>query len=231
MSTQIKEHPIIFSGSMIRAILDGSKSQTRRVISPQPVDEDECGPYIQVPEVTDWGCGETLTFMGRKHIKCPYGVPGDTLWVRETARVVGAFVPSVENILLEYRADGGLARPRWLNTVAQTRWLVRNHEGRWMPSIHMPRWASRISLTVKDVRVERVQDITADDCINEGIEAVTQDAYEYDCDGAPNNKYQVLDEDAMLESFQELWDSINGKRGYGWASNPWVWVVEFERDG
>ena len=227
MSTQIKEHPIIFSGSMIRAILDGSKSQTRRVISPQPVDEDECGPYIQVPEVTDWGCGETLTFMGRKHIKCPYGVPGDMLWVRETfviedtgdygppnplpedrpVRIEGDDIEGEIYLIPHYRATE--PEP---HIVPWDRIDGCDDTTRWHPSIHMPRWASRISLTVKDVRVERVQDISEEDARDEGVEFAPA--------GPGNCTNYVI-------GFADLWDSINARRGYGWDVNPWVWRVEF----
>ena len=223
MSTQIKEHPIIFSGSMIRAILDGSKSQTRRVISPQPVDEDECGPYIQVPEVTDWGCGETLTFMGRKHIKCPYGVPGDTLWVREMHYRYGKWIKNgitatgrqkwkfielddkPKNVTVRYAENA----PNELSKRPAVGWYKR-------PSIFMPRWASRMNLTVKNVRVERVQDISEEDARDEGVEFAP---------AGPGNCTNYVG------GFADLWDSINGKRGYGWDVTPWVWVVEFERDG
>jgi len=129
---------------------------------------------------------------------------------------------------------------------------------KWTPSIFMPRWASRDNLTVKSVRVERVQDISADDCQDEGIERIDRAEYDYDSDGAPNNKYWVMDDEAMIESFAALWDSINAKprarmRGGEIAfyeSFPWdgerrteqyhgkphhihpnshVWRIEFER--
>ena len=196
----MKERPILFSGAMIRAILDGTKTQTRRVMKPQPntLAEYEFSPYI----------GHiNLSLQSKQVVKCPYGTPGDGLWVRETF----AYYPDVKHVIYREREGAELA--------AQGTDL----SGCWKPSIFMPRWASRITLEVKAVRVERVQDITEDDAKAEGAtplevphlrEAMEQGGLRY---GA--HKF----------GFSELWDSINAKRGFGWDANPWVWVVEFVR--
>ena len=126
-------------------------------------------------------------------LKCPYGAPGDRLWVRETWDTDGKTIA--------YRA-----------TTPET--TTDPEPMRWRPSIHMPRWASRLTLAVTSVRVERVQEITEADARAEGIEPQRSD---------------YSGEDSNSLQFRDLWDSINAARGYGWAVNPWVWVVEFER--
>lgn len=177
----MSEHPILFSGPMVRAILAGQKTMTRRVVN---------------GEALKWLTPDTFppAFVADWNGLCPYGVPGDLLWVRE------AFMPrpGFERVSRpHYRADDD--RPEW--------------RGLWKPSIHMPRWASRITLRVTDVRVERVQEITEGDAVREGVQAI------------PEAPASLTDRTA----FASLWDSLNAKRGHGWDVNPWVWVVSFER--
>lgn len=172
--------------------MDGRKTQTRRVIKPQPAS-------VTATAKDGW-CFSHGEF-GHKSIYCPYGQPGDRLWVRET------WAPDVE---LGEERDGlsiyGVAyRERDENYL---------DEVKWRPSIHMPRWASRITLEVTDVRAERVQDISIDDILAEGIERDDSDSQYW----RENTGHR----------FVELWNFINEKRGYSWASNPWVWVVEFK---
>jgi len=199
----MKEYPILFSSEMVRAILEG-KTQTRRVIKPQPVVMRQSLDIPPLP-VLEWksypaAIGEVL---GQA---CPYGQPGDWLWVRETwavsKRLDGIpphkleFLTSNPDFPIDtiyYRADS-------CNGVNPLR-------GRWRSSIHMPRWASRIDLEITGNRIERVQDISEEDARAE--------VGEWGCD--------------TIEVFQELWDSINAKRGFGWDVNPWVWVIEFVR--
>lgn len=186
----MKEHPILFSGEMVRAILDGRKTQTRRVIKPQPV----CDSVVKHGE--EWlisyegCCVEDIN----KKLRCPYGAPKDCLWVREKFQYVK---PATDNE--RYR-----------------------DKEKWRPSIHMPRWASRITLEIKDIRVERVQDITATDCMKEGV-VYQSKSYEMSCFTAGERDRR------RAEDFRKLWDSINAKRGFGWDANPWVWVIEFAR--
>jgi len=187
----MKERPILFSGEMVRAIIDGRKTQTRRVVN------------------------EAVAFP-----PCPYGAPGDRLWVRET--------------FASFRAEGQPVTPRDARYVVLRDGAQVYADGKtypplaayaagafdaikWRPSIHMPRWASRITLEVVSVRVERVQSITEEDARAEGV-AVT----------APHLMHGALASMSARENFAVLWDSINGKRA-PWAVNPWVWRVEFRR--
>ena len=195
----MKEIPILFSTPMVRAILDGTKTQTRQVIKPQP--EYAFGDGRR--EVYKWKDGLfSLKFYPDRTIildYCPYGKPGDILCVRETFTLTqyGKHV---------YKAD---CRDKdgyyWSSVAADINGV------KWRPSIHMPRKAARIFLEVKSVRVERLQDISQEDIYAEGIQI--------DCVSSYANRF----------SFIKLWDTLNAKRGYSWESNPWVWVIEFAR--
>ena len=184
LKAAVKERPILFSGAMVRAILEGRKTQTRRVVKPTS------GPHSI--EKTICTPGSLAAFI--RH-RCPYGQPGDRLWVRETWGIHDA-----DPARAWFRADPGVE-----DCVAKS-----TAGWKWRPSIHMPRWASRITLRLTDVRVERVQDISVSDCIAEGLGYPTDDRY------------------AAVDNFKPLWDSINAARGYGWDANPWVWVLVFE---
>lgn len=181
----MKERPILFSGPMVRAIREGRKTQTRRVIKPQP----ECLQDVQAIQY-HLATGEPL-IVGRG---CPYGQPGDRLWVRETwqhCEHCGG---------VDYAAD--VNRPRNCRHCDATL-------GNWKPSIHMFREDARITLEIVGVRVERLQDISNEDCWNEGMSDATN----------PELK-------ANRKWFSELWESINGPGS--WDLNPWMWVIEFK---
>lgn len=198
----MKERPILFSGPMVRAILEGRKTQTRRVVKP-PLSPDHLGQWepttIGGTGITD-SRGNVVPEMGviwhtrtGQVIGCPYGQTGDNLWVRETWADLRPYNG------IAYRAD-----------VSKTGIITK-----WKPSIFMPRWASRITLEITGVRVERVQEITAMDCISEGIKR--------------SQAWDVHDRATEeICSFLSLWDSINGKK-HPWVSNPWVWVISFKR--
>lgn len=230
----MKERPILFSGEMVRAILDGRKTMTRRIISPKIVnnwdaprgsgDVDAGYPFISTSPNDEYVSVVKI---------CPYGQPGDRLWVRETWRV-GAWAENDGKIAVDYRADGH-ARKEWLY-VEDTdyfaklwqqstddaekalgrqdsyKWEPGASPCRWRPSIFMPRWASRINLEIVSVRVEMVQDISEKDAKREGV--------------GNSDPVRML---AYREHFQGLWDSINARRGYGWDVNPCVWVIEYKR--
>ena len=234
---QIAARPILFSAPMVRALLDGSKTQTRRVVKPQPwcnkVDqwlwERRPGQHIAFhPELDeDYYPGTKL-----QHV-CPYGQPGDTLWARETWACVETR-QSEKRACISYRAENEMSASMLLHPKD-----VPDHSAfdslrplkrKWRPSIHMPRWASRITLKVTGVRVERVQDIKYEDSIAEGIEDWTN-RYPGNKLRCWKNYHDNLPVTIPGVSFQTLWDSINAKRGHAWASNPWVWVVELEREG
>jgi hypothetical protein len=231
------DRPIIFSAEMVRAILKGRKTQTRRIATNLPPPPENAihpnherlhpAPYL------DAYCSEKKTpqnprgmsamwcwwtpdnRMGRE-FRCRYGQPGDQLWVRETW---GAVWPADEPVPLrqceiEYRADlppGCTDRPG--------EWPADEGNGpevpKWRPSIHMPRWASRITLRITDIRVERLQSVSHEECEAEG------------CPGGhgsiPGYPYSAT----PREHFQTLWNHINGPGA--WEANPWVWVISFER--
>jgi hypothetical protein len=227
------EHPILFSGEMVRAILDGRKTQTRRVAKFIPLESGlnlqasslGAGDYFTgAPET-----GKVLRSMGgscwqdrTKPLRCPYGQPGDRLWVRETWIPVwhGSYEPMdgkpTEYCLIEYAASA--------HSGYHTAW--DHYEGYWRPSIHMPRWASRVTLEVTGIRVERIQEISEADSLLEGVKALTGDFagcfVVADVPGAMSGT-------TAKECFQRRWDLLNAKRGFGWDANPWVWVIEFKR--
>ncbi|MBY0438575.1 MAG: hypothetical protein K2W80_10315 [Burkholderiales bacterium] len=204
-----RERPIIFSAPMVRAILNGSKTQTRRIVKPQPVIRD--GEPV-------WPIG-TKRPRGRGFEDCPYGQPGDRLWVRETHGVADRWLHDCETNpprCIAYRADLSARNfdPPYVPNTASWGWAGM----KWRPSIHMPRWASRITLEVTGVRVERLQDISEADAIAEGV---VQAPYGW-WSGFPGSSSPTA-----KGAYALLWDSINGPGS--WDANPWVWVVEFKR--
>lgn len=237
---EIKERPILFLAPMVRAILEGRKTVTRRPVKIQPRSKADIGsyglgqPFIRNPDVT------------KPNPECPYGRPGDRLWVRETWGVISHDFDEHGNMIdwepdrpaspiremrfgqgyysghAIYRADG------------EAVWAGDDDGGgddrsAWKPSIHMPRVVSRILLEITDVRVERLQDISEAQAIAEGIVGV---AFRPD-DGWPIcTGYMVGPDDGKTglettaaKAFAGLWDSVGGD----WEANPWVWVVEFKR--
>lgn len=204
----MKERPILFNGEMVKAILEGRKTQTRRVIKLR-IHEVGKISQITVDEIGVWQGKNPMSLMS-----CPYGKPGDRLWVRETFAYVscgendkGAIKKGENGIYPIGEYDWDFYKIRYAATEDNCDW-----EGGWKPSIYIPRWASRINLEITDVRVERVQDISEEDAQSEGVE------FE---ENSPSYEYSGL--------FAHLWNSINQKRGYGWDKNPWVWVIEFKR--
>ncbi|RLZ06841.1 hypothetical protein EAH57_15030 [Acinetobacter sp. 2JN-4] len=212
----MKERPILFSTEMVKAILEGCKTQTRRIMRRQP----DAVEYFK--------CGEETTDTNAKYAilrcynnpngfkKCAsgwsadarYKTPfhefnvGDQLWVRETWQIIGdpATLPCQLHNLI-YRADYPNCVDKRYDTIPDI------SEVKFKPSIHMPRWASRIQLEITNIRVERLNDISESDCLKEGV-------------GSP-----IL-RDCKKPKFMQLWESING--GGSWSRNPWVWVVEFK---
>ena len=207
-----KERPILFSGPMVRAILDNGKTQTRRVVKPQSAiltDQMARALGVQPPARENQAV-----------ISCPYGAPGDRLWVRETwaafttptyeygeADLIEGPVIQEEAAVV-YRADG------------------KSMPERWRPSIFMPRWASRILLEITDVRVERLQDISEDDARAEGITELSLQEGEPGAwwTAAPD---RCLHSRTPTGAYRRLWQSINGDGS--WDANPLVWVVSFKR--
>lgn len=228
----MKERPILFSGEMVRAILDGRKTQTRRVIKPQPT---QVLPEI-APQNWKWQKNESspVTGVGSEWMleQSPFGVPGDELWVRETWDV--CYKPRKKRVLIAYRADGDFTYDKTLDGIEENQLPKAWKDARWHPSIHMPRWASRIQLRIKDIRVERVQDITWKDIVAEGIVSERELVKKLPLiphlkEKSKENLYRLADLVARTSYWRPLWDKLNRKRGYGYERNPWVWVIEFER--
>ena len=228
----MKERPILFNAEMVRAVLDGRKTQTRRIAKVEACDTRPLGGGRVFITPTGFYVPRTP----EDHASyCPYGQPGDRLWVRESWRV-GAWNESDGKIAVDYRADNH-ARREWLDPnpdddgelfnrlweqssedcsgrvrpddEGRYQWKASESPCRWRPSIFMPRAFSRITLEITSVRVERVQAINSNDARAEGINRPI------------DARYPVVE-------FRALWDSINAGRGYGWEVNPWVWVIEFK---
>jgi hypothetical protein len=213
------ERPILFSAPMVLAILAGTKTQTRRAV--KLPHENRLGVWEPTrfggPNGGRTATGNTIPEQGGiwhtrtgDHLACPYGQPGDQLWVRETfARIDGQTQPWIET---DYKATYKLG-----DRLGDTLGIKK----RWTPSIHMPRHASRISLAITGVRVECLQDISEADAQAEGI------GYSERFGGYCIGMAQHFHSHDPLESFLSLWASING--GDSARANPWVWVVEFKR--
>jgi hypothetical protein len=240
-----KERPILFSSEMVRAILDNRKTQTRRVVaSRHPI--EFLGGRGQENDLSAWGWffdgpehhGYAVLARGmderRDHgcvsIPCPYGQPGDRLWVRETWRTAANLDHLSPRQIAKKAEDAGWAMPwcpiEYEADKSRVNWDAKmwGPAGKTRVSIHMPRWASRLTLEVTEVRVQRLQDISENDAEAEGIERSIDDRWpwrNYEREGAPFVR--------ASSSFMSLWDSINGERpGCSWGYNPWVWAVSFK---
>jgi hypothetical protein len=199
---EIKERPVLFSAPMVRAILEGRKTVTRRIVNPQYQADAWSVRRTTVPRHErhshDWWLPTgTQPYSALPH--CPYGNSGDRLWVRETHADIGC------RITYKADADDG----------------AHCQVKKWTPSIHMFRAHSRILLEIADVRVERLQDISGDQAEAEGVDASMCQQF---LETSPT-RYEC--KEAVLQGFAGLWESINGVGA--WHANPWVWVVEFKR--
>lgn len=199
---EMAEKPILFNTEMVRAILDGRKTQTRRIMKRQPpegekVEYDEYYNMLLIHNVPAW--------------YGPFEVD-DVLWVRETWKSATGDPAGGGYALFDtyvYKADGKAKDDYPVDEL-----MV---EDRWRPSIHMPRQAARLFLRVKGVRVERLQDISGKDCVAEGCDA---------------DMLSEVGEDFIRGVFNGIWDSTIKKKDqplYGWDANPWVWVIAFEK--
>ncbi|MDY1310854.1 hypothetical protein [Pseudomonas aeruginosa] len=218
-----RERPILFNDQMVRAILEGRKAVTRRVMKPQPTPCKDGGHH--------WPCNVHQSMLhverelqngegcwcGLAEAACPFGKPGDRLWVREawTIELLAAYGTEKgydSEYELRYRADDA-AREIHVAPGEPDPYLALydSQRGDWRPSIHMPRWATRILLEITAMRVERLQDITPNQCIAEG---------------AWREKDKELGRgQEAIAAFADLWRSTGGD----WDANPWVWVIEFKR--
>jgi hypothetical protein len=226
------DRPILFSAEMVRAILYGRKTQTRRAIKPQPtilakgyedIDQlgtakDRIGPLLFCPK------------------PCKYGAFGDALWVRETfcahwgapphgapqsyRIVTGDELPPIE----QQNGDFYQPVPSDIMTIWYEAEGNKPFHMKWKPSIHMPQWASRITLRITDIRVERLQDISEEDAIAEGV---ALERYVPVSDSAGKHSSGEAEPTDPVEEYRDLWNKINGPGA--WEANPWVWVISFER--
>ncbi|MFH3400365.1 morphogenetic protein [Klebsiella aerogenes] len=208
----MKERGMIFNGEMVRAILDGRKTQTRRIMAPQPADDIERCIFPN-PEAIGWKSSLRHKHGSTTAHFCHYGKPGDRIWVRETFQgplfdydLMDSYckdpTPFEKPEFCVYKADG-VPAPEFYDADDELHCC-------WRPSIHMPRWASRILLEITNVRVERLKSISDGDAIREGCS--TADMKSGDC---------------VADVFARLWASIYGAES--WNANPWVGVIEFKR--
>lgn len=245
----MKERPILFSTPMVRAILEGRKTQTRRIIKPQ---------YEVSGSI--WTSIKTKTWMHQSKIEncesllkvCPYGQVGDILWVRETWQVVfeleydhhamdgscvniREWIPnfdSVEKTCVGLSSEWSCAsmperNKYYVYMTSDIQFIDGKHKLKWKPSIFMPKAASRIKLEITDIRVERLCDITEKDAISEGIEYKEWKNGPVNCNGYKDYSGGGVYFPRPIASYYSLWESINGKGS--WEKNPFVWVITFNR--
>lgn len=227
----MKSKPILFSGEMVRAILEGRKTQTRRVCErPVSTSQNHLTHDPMVLYKSAWLKPKEWS---------PYGKPGDQLWVRETfvlERWEDEPAFAADKPTQYYPGDGTeFDEPYWLRPHYRATDPApdlcdeedNDPQCKWRPSIFMPRWVSRLTLEIVNIRVERLQDITKDDAKAEGVSNV------WSWDAERNNKHPEHFRRALLNpyvaNYSVLWDELNFKRGFGWNLNPWVWIIEFKK--
>jgi hypothetical protein len=238
---EVKERPVIFSGPMVKAILEGRKTQTRRICKPACDMGGELAGSVHPAKESGWiawwpgndpGLADFTKLAYQDGFQCPYGKPGERLWVRESAYISQPNFGLPEDAthkdydgqprVVSYTVDMGFDAKR----------CAQDYGVKCSPSIHMPRWASRITLEITSVKVERLQEISDEDCKAEGIEhnwlgsdpcppeyADEWERYGSDLEAEPCY--------SPKESFQTLWETIHGPDS--WATNPWLWCISFRR--
>ena len=219
----MKERGMIFNAEMVRALLDGRKTQTRRIIKDCTVGRDQISKFIQIGKKFIGCYPEDVPELIREC--CPYGIPGDRIWVREAFRVHSR---ATDVATLVYKAS---ERNSWTEQTHRVPVAVCNKPAtpeKWTPSLHMPRWASRILLEITDVRVERLNVISEEDARAEGVGI----ALWFAAIGVPESEWTSLGKQGAMQAshinkFATLWESIYGAES--WKANPWVWVIEFKR--
>lgn len=239
----MKERFVLLNSPMVQAVIEGTKTVTRRPLNPQPELFIQAGKHSTYKYRGGLYALELYTENSNILDKCPFGKIGDRLWIRETWAPVNLY----GEIAIAYKADGEVIRvvenksfqdeeglinyedPR-LKNYSFSAWaddLLSGVEGNWKPSIHMPRWASRLLLEITNIKIERIQDISESDSLNEGIERVKvncsrdgiKTSYkDYEVDGITRNN--------PIDSFRTLWKKTYGAES--WDLNSWVWVIEFK---
>lgn len=215
----MKEIPILFNGEMVRAILEGRKTQTRRPVTPLPPDgiDELHGNDLRSRAPYDCECNETGRTIGYgfqdedgRVYKCPFGCIGDRLWVRET---FAGYIQTSHEYDEWREATTEEVQEQYPMTVEYCA-TSQSHPDKWRPSIHMPRWASRIMLEVTDIRVQRVQEISEEDAIAEGCPIESPQPFVKGYGSASASGW-----------FSELWNKVYNT----WEANPWVWVATFKK--
>lgn len=212
----MKERPIIFSASMIKALLAGKKTQTRRIITPQPFEDGDLVGHARL--VGRFGAhvfGTCLVTMAGS----PYGSVGDRLWVKETHQ----FAQMSNETIVVYRAGCEADSFTYVDPSSGT--IEQIEIRKWKPAIFMRRLESRITLAITKIRAERLHDVTEDDAKAEGVTPFLERYSSFSADQRIDG--DRVDEKPFRTTFVCLWDEINGDRAL-FSSNPWVWVVEFE---
>ncbi len=232
-----KERPILMNASMVKANLEGRKTMTRRVVKVPLL--EHCGAHGTESDPSQWDTGychyqggQPGDPMSLNELPCPYGQVGDRFWCRESGWMC-------ENRFFAYSATPGVCKQGDLappdNFIYSdyenygTAGEFRQNGWKRVSSIHMPRWASRLTLEITSMRVERVQDISLEDARAEGIPQTAGEAEGlglYDMSKEPG---AFWDNRTSRENFARLWDSLNEKRGYGWEQNPWCWVISYRK--
>lgn len=218
--TKAKEYPIIFNEWSINRILAGEKSQTRRIVKSLP---DNVEYVEQLAGSSEWVChvGNATHKIG----DCPYGQPGDSLWVREAFRLPAGYdemgpadvIREMGCEVWRYEADGEEHGPKWKYPNEKTfTW------GKYRHNRYMPRELCRLRLRVEDVRVERIQDISQSDARAEGVTKTVVDSR-----GVAWNSDRIGRDGTYRMGFKLLWNDIHGDGA--WEENSWVWVIEFSR--
>lgn len=214
------ERPILFSASMVQAILAGNKTQTRRVAQ-----------NVRHPDLGNWYTPGALVLEHEpQHVierACPYGEPGDQLWVRETWQ--GPLLDEDQREVFRQDGSDAFKKPEFCAYRATDTLAAIDDDGNelgWRPSIHMPRWASRIQLEITAIRIERLQDISEEDAKAEGADCLISDNV------TPETRamlsFPLMENGSPYRNgFAHLWELINGDDA--WDKNPWVWVIEFRR--
>lgn len=229
--------PIVFSGPMVRALLEGRKTQTRRVVKPQPsaghvyVGRVLCSTHRADEGKWTWAVEQAAILRDAHRVRCPYGQPGDLLWVRETFQPLFADGweegrnPDGSGDRVNYKTGEGYA-PHYVADCGRIEFVTPDGDlvTRCTPPIHMPRWASRLTLRITDVRVERLNDISEADARDEGVD---EPANEPAAAASLMSAFgDTLRFQPYASAYAQLWEQINGLGS--WDANPWVWALTFD---